>query len=288
MATNNAANYQPTNHAVQVGGASGSLTSLAVGSTGNLLVGVSSADPAFGSSANADFTFGGTNSGATRTLTVSNTSNTASSAANLLVTVGGSSAADATHQAVVSGVTTWTWGVDNSDSDAFCIAASTALGTTNVMRVATSGEINYPLQSAFLATKTTNTANQTGDGTTYTFSADSEIFDQNGDYNGTTTYTAPITGRVCLFHTFFVAGITVGMNQGFTQITTSNRSYITNAINVGVVMTATNDLAFCAKVFADMDSGDTATSVVNFSGGTKVADINGATTAMFFGGYIAC
>jgi C1q domain len=48
MATNNAANYSPTNHAVQVGGVSGTLTSLAVGTTGQALVASTGANPAFG------------------------------------------------------------------------------------------------------------------------------------------------------------------------------------------------------------------------------------------------
>lgn len=46
MATNNSANYNPTNHALQVGGTNGSLTSLSVASTGKVLQSQgASADP---------------------------------------------------------------------------------------------------------------------------------------------------------------------------------------------------------------------------------------------------
>lgn len=47
MATNNEDNYSPTNHAVQVGGASGTLTSLTVGANFSALQGSTGADPAF-------------------------------------------------------------------------------------------------------------------------------------------------------------------------------------------------------------------------------------------------
>lgn len=47
MATNNSCNYNPTNHAVQVGGASGALTSLSVGADHSLLIGSTGADPSF-------------------------------------------------------------------------------------------------------------------------------------------------------------------------------------------------------------------------------------------------
>lgn len=82
---------------------------------------------------------GCTNSGAANVLRVLNNSNTASSSANCNVQVAGSSAGDATHQATVSGVTTWTWGVDNSDSDAWVLARGTTLGTNNNVRVDTNG-----------------------------------------------------------------------------------------------------------------------------------------------------
>lgn len=48
MVTINSANYSPTNHAIQVGGTNGALTSLSLGSTGQALQsGGGSADPAF-------------------------------------------------------------------------------------------------------------------------------------------------------------------------------------------------------------------------------------------------
>ncbi len=146
-----------TNHAVLVGAGTATITKLSVGTTGQLLIGATAADPAFGSTANADFTFGGTNSGATRTFTVSNTSNTASSAAVNQITVGGSSAADAQTTYTVTGATSWSTGIDNSASDAFVIAASTALGTSNAVSIATNGNVTF--SDGIIGHQTTSASN---------------------------------------------------------------------------------------------------------------------------------
>lgn len=47
MVTQNSSNYSPTNHAVQVGGASGTLTSVTVGASNSICQGVSASDPTF-------------------------------------------------------------------------------------------------------------------------------------------------------------------------------------------------------------------------------------------------
>jgi hypothetical protein len=89
-------------------------------------------------------TLGSSNSGNTNTLTITNSSNTASSGANVLSSVGGSSASDATYQAVVSGVTTWTWGTDNSvANDPWVLAASATLGSSNVLSITTAGVATF-------------------------------------------------------------------------------------------------------------------------------------------------
>lgn len=233
---------------------------------------------------------GSANSGAANTLTVTNTSNTATSSANIVASVGGSTAADPTHQAVVSGVTTWTWGADNSvtspTADPFVIAQGTALGTNNVMSVATSGEINYPLQPAFLATGPTQT-NQTGDGTSFTLTFTTEIFDQNSDFDGTSTFTAPVTGRYKLQATCTFAGIgAANTNVNAVTISTSNRGYGSNIGNLTVIKDAAfNVYAATVTTLADMDAADTCVILAQAGGGTKTvgfqagATFSGALTA---------
>jgi len=78
--------------------------------------------------------------------TIQNTSNTASSFAGLYLIVGGSSAADP--YIGFSTGTDWTIGCDNSDSDSFVLANSTALGTTNIVKVTTGGQVQLGLTSS--------------------------------------------------------------------------------------------------------------------------------------------
>ncbi len=63
------------------------------------------------------------------------------SAAGFQAAVGGGTAGDAYSQYAVSGVTTWTTGLDNSASDAYVIAASNALGTSNAASWSTAGAL---------------------------------------------------------------------------------------------------------------------------------------------------
>lgn len=86
-----------------------------------------------------DFSFTRANSGAGNTLTIANTSNTASSFANMQVTVGGATAADPQTTYTITGAQSWSTGIDNSVADSYVIAASTALGTTNVFALGVGG-----------------------------------------------------------------------------------------------------------------------------------------------------
>ena len=219
-------------------------------------------------------TIGSTNTGATNTLTVTNTSNTASSAAAIVSNVAGGTAADATYQATITSGQAWTWGLDNSDSDAWVLASSSSLGTTNVMRVATSGEINYPLQPAFLAVGTSTESNVTGDGTFYTLAGfNSEIFDQNSDF-ASNTFTAPVAGRYRFDLSVSMSGIISTHTQGALAITATSRNFITDTYNpyassgvVGGIFGPT------MSVLLDMAAGDTCVAKALASNGTKVVDI---------------
>jgi fibronectin-binding autotransporter adhesin len=231
--------------------------------------------PSLGTSLSNDYTFTKATSGATTTLTVSNTSNTASSAANILAQVAGGTAADATYQSTISGGQAWTWGLDNSDSDAFALAGSATLGSTNVMRVSTAGEINFPLQPAFLAYVNTAIPNVVGDATVYTIIFDTEVYDQNGDFNlGTSTFTAPVTGK---YHFDFGVLITGG-----TSISAMNGQIVTTALTYQKggfsSVTLTTAALIHSTVTVPMTAGDTATfAIVSTDSGGKVDDVAGVT-----------
>ena len=272
-----------TNHSVLVGAGTTTITSLTVGTTGQLLVGATGADPAFGSSANADFTFGGANSGATRTFSVTNTSNTASSATNVQVTVGGGTASDPQTTYTVTGATNWSQGIDNSVSDTYVISASTALGTTDVMRMTTAGSVTKPLQPAFLAFAPT-AANITGAALAYQYgtSAMTVVYDQGGNFNTNGTFTAPVTGRYNFISAGYLEGCTVGIGARMVIIT-SNRSY-----ESGGFRTASNqDVTAIVSALADMDAADTATTTITgFGEAGNTEDLLGGNGTYFCGSLI--
>lgn len=270
-----------------VGAGSISYASLTFDGTGNAITTTTQTQLVTG----PNVTIGGSQTGVTNTLTISNASNTASSNALQQVTVAGTSAGDAFTTYTVSGTTNWSLGVDNSvTGDPFVVAASTALGTTNVMSVATTGEINYPLQPAFLAYLGTTDSNVTGDGTAYTLgtgNALTEIFDQNSDFNTNGTFTAPVTGRYRLSFNMTFQEIGALHTLGNYILSTSNRAYTATYLNVGAVQTG-GFYCMSTSVLADMDVNDTATVLIAISGSTKTVDAYGVATFTYFSGSLDC
>ncbi len=233
-------------------------------------------------------TVGSSNSGGTNTLTITNSSNTSSSRANVTASVGGTSSEDGSFSSVITGGQTWSWGGDNSASDAFVISANASLGTTNIMSVSTAGEINYPLQPAFFAINSATDADVTGDATSYTVIFDTEIFDQNADYNnGTGVFTAPVTGRYQFNTGLFLQGLLLTHTISILSVSSSNRIVRGSAYNLTAGIPVGN-LDSMAGVLLDMDANDTCSIVINVQGGTKVVDVYGEATngITFFSGIL--
>jgi len=229
-------------------------------------------------------TIGSTNSGATNALIVTNASDTANSQASIAASVAGTSAGDPFYQSIVTGATTWTWGADNSDSDAFAISANATLGTTNIMRASTAGEINYPLQPAFLAVLSSEQSNVTGNNVLYTVVCNTEIFDQNGDYNNATgIFTAPVTGRYQLNWNCATGPASVDDAYIEAQIVLSNRELRGSDLLENGSVFYNNDLS----VLGDMDAADTATFKIICGVGTQTVDVK-AQPYTHVSGYLAC
>lgn len=227
-------------------------------------------------------------SGASLSALVSNTSNTASATAFVQAKVAGSTADDAYYVANINGGQAWSFGLDNSATDNFVISSNATLGTNNIMSVATTGEILYPLQSAFLAYLGTTDTNATGDNTNFRVgsgNAMTEVFDQNSDFNTNGIFTAPVTGRYHLESQIYVTGGTA-INGVFYDINTSNRVYrTTQEIAASTVFIAAK------SVLADMDAADTAeVDILISDSGGKVDDVIGAATnnLTWFSGQLSC
>lgn len=200
---------------------------------------------------------------------------------------GGSSAGDPFLNFLVQGVTNFAIGIDNSDSDKFKIAGNNTLGTANDWFVmTTAGEITTPSQPCFLAHPSATGTDVTGDGTVYTVTWGTEIFDQGADLSGT-TFTAPVTGRYEFSLNADIEGLNTTVHTGMDiNLVTSNRNYTWQSGDIPTGMTR-NNIGF--TTLADMDAGDTCTVTVRVEGSSKVVDVNASGTNLtrFSGALIA-
>lgn len=151
-------------------------------------------------------------------------------------------------------------------------------GTTGVqsstITVTDAGEMVNTSQPAFLTYSNTGVTNVTGDGTLYTVIFDTEVYDQNSDFNlGTSTFTAPVTGRYHFCFSVLLSGGT-SITAGGVLIATSNRTYRTS-LGPGPGAALTSGFGNIALT-CDMDTSDTATfQVVSTDSGGKIDDVIG-------------
>jgi hypothetical protein len=234
---------------------------------------------------------GTSNSGATNTFLVTNPSNTASSRANVTASVGGTSSEDASFSSVITGGQTWSWGGDNSDSDAFVISANASLGTANILRATTAGEITNPLQPAFFATISADIVDVTGDGTQYNILWNTEALDQNSDFDTTTgTFTAPVTGVYAFQTCITLAQIGAGHTALILRFIATGFQY--RNVNMNPVPIANGgSLSQTISGIFKMTAGDTMNTQVIVSNSTKTVDISwgsASSVQSWFSGVLLC
>ena len=191
-------------------------------------------------------------------------------------------AGDAFVRMTVNGGQAWAAGADDSDSDAFVLSASTTPGTTNVMRMSSAGEMNLPLQPAFLVTNGTGASDVTGDGTTYEAVWATEVFDQGGDF-ASNAFTAPVTGRYQLNAKISIRQIGAAHTSMIFNIVTSNRSYKQLIVQGSQLYSS---YMFEVSVLADMDAADTAYINIQINGSTKTCDFDGDAASNNFSGWL--
>jgi len=159
------------------------------------------------------------------------------------------------------------------------------------MRIHSGGEITSGSQPAFLALN--GGGDSISNATTATISFGAEKFDQGGDFDSSTTFTAPVTGKY-LFNWSVRVDAGGSSNTRFGEasayLVTSNRSYY---IKPGSLYSDADDrFEISACVLADMDANDTARIDVFFSragasGGTTT--VGGTTDPItHFSGHLVC
>lgn len=140
-----------------------------------------------------------------------------------------------------------------------------------------SASITQPNQPSFLVYISASQLNVTGDGTTFTCTFDTELFDQGANFSAN-VFTAPVTGRYQLNVKLELDQVSQASHTDVdVLLVTSNRSYEWRIVDVPTSVVTINP-AF--SVLADMDANDTAFVTVNVGGASKVVDLIG-TAAQF-------
>jgi hypothetical protein len=159
-------------------------------------------------------------------------------------------------------------------------------GSTGIA-ISANGEVTMAAQPAFSAYMNSEMSNATGNGTTVTVEMDTEVFDQNADFNTSNyTFTAPVTGRYFLSTYVLVAGMAVDGTALQFHIDASNRDWYMESGSPYLSSQISANMA----VLIDMDAADTA--IVKCRGvslGADTADIagiDGALVRTMFTGFL--
>jgi hypothetical protein len=143
-------------------------------------------------------------------------------------------------------------------------------GTAGIL-IDSTGAVTMTSQPAFLS-RASAQSNVTGAGTLYTLIFNTEKFDQNADFDATSTFTAPITGRYMINVMCRLTGITSAADSVNVQIVTSNNTLSATWTNVDSIPSV---YTWGGTLLMDMDASDTAVVKVNVSGeGSNVVDVD--------------
>ena len=140
-----------------------------------------------------------------------------------------------------------------------------------------------PNQPAFLCSNSATQSDIPPD-TATTVVFDSVVFDQGGNF-GSSTFTAPVTGRYQLNCMLRLGNIDTAADLYWTRFNCSNRSPI-QLWSPGQFSADVTWWSLTMAALVDMDASDTAKVQINQDGGTDQTDIQIADS--FFSGFLAC
>ena len=136
----------------------------------------------------------------------------------------------------------------------------------------------------FLAQPSGLLSNVTGNSTIYSVVFATERFDTGSDFDGTSTFTAPETGKYLLHAHLMISGVTTNVTRTDLMIVTSNATYTTQTAPAD----PGSQIDPMFTVIADMDASDTAIVKIYATGeGSDTWDINSGGFSHFCGALLA-
>jgi len=149
------------------------------------------------------------------------------------------------------------------------------------MTINNGGIITTPLQPSVFAYASSDDNNETGNGSSHTLIFDTEVTDQNADFDGTSTFTAPVTGVYHVAVVVKLQGVTTSASNAGMGMVASNRT--TDFDFGGNIASLSGAVTHGYSACIDMDTADTLTITIFVSGeGSDVVDIDGAANPQTF------
>ncbi|KKN10535.1 hypothetical protein LCGC14_1035550 [marine sediment metagenome] len=245
-----------------------------------------------------DFTFQSTTASDPEVLTIENADDAAGSDANLQLNVNDGSGAGGGDAFVsyTGPADEWFHGVDKTDASDYKLQTSSVASfpsADDVMVSDIDGQVTFPNTSAFLVNPQNDQDGVTGDGANYTIIFDVVQFDQNSDWDGTSTFTAPRTGRYFFNASFHMQLTGAACTRIQFRIFTSNRNFQllrTNGMNLFETETSTSQfLILNQSIFCNMDAGDTSLVTIESDGlAGNTQNIQSNATSTTFSGFLSC
>ncbi|NJL54152.1 hypothetical protein HC928_02550 [bacterium] len=216
---------------------------------------------------------------------VRNTSGTAGSRSIIEVEATPTGFEWAGFRATSTGATSFTWGIDVLNNY-WVLSTGTSLIFNRNILCSSSGEISFPQQPAFLATRTVTQSNVTGNNTIAQVNYQTEIFDIGSNFS-TNVFTAPVAGIYSFIGATPIGNLSSLATVGDIRIETSNRTFVTYGQNIGAARNPGNYSDLIITAITNMDSGDTAIIQARVNGlGADTASFPSSGTEGYFSGVL--
>ena len=163
------------------------------------------------------------------------------------------------------------------------VSDAVGLADTTIM-VSANNEMTNASQPAFLAQAQLQ-SNVLGNGVSYVLIFGTEIYDQGANFDGISTFTAPVTGRYHLSIILQLGGLAAANVRGNVDMISGNRSIDIIDMNVGAIIYASEYIVMNASCDIDMDASDTVFMRATVLGGTQIVDV---LAGSYFSGHLIC